>query len=108
VTGAFPTGSLRGPRPAAGSRLRLRSGARGRGREFEKSALDLTPASPATHAAVGVFLTLTPPTKPMVAEAATGQFEEDAMRLHDRAVARRDDAFKRAPREQVSQGKRDL
>lgn len=59
----------------------------------------------------------------MVAEAATGQFEEegfapaprlqivtieDAMRLHDRAVARRHDAFKRAPREQVSQGKRDL
>lgn len=62
----------------------------------------------------------------MVAEAATGQFEEegfapaprlqivtieDAMRLHDRAVARparRDDAFRRVSREQVSQGKRDL
>jgi hypothetical protein len=63
----------------------------------------------------------------MVAEAAAaGQFEEDgfapvprlqivtieeAMRLHDRAVAlpaRRDDAFKLAPREQVSQGKLDL
>lgn len=62
----------------------------------------------------------------MVAEAAAGQCDEDgfapaphlqivtieeAMRLHDRAVARparRDDAFKRAPREQVSQGKLDL
>lgn len=62
----------------------------------------------------------------MIAEAAAGQSEEDgfapaprlqivmieeAMRLHDRAVARparRDDAFRRVPREQASQGKRDL
>lgn len=79
------------------------------------------------RAGIGVFLTLTPPTRPMTAEAAAaGRFEEagfqpvpriqivtveEAMRLRDRAVelpARRDDAFKRAPREQVSQGKLDL
>jgi site-specific DNA-methyltransferase (adenine-specific) len=70
-------------------------------------------------AEIGVFLTLTPPTRPMVTEAAAaGQFEEpgfapvprlqvvtveEAMRLRDRAVllpARRDDAFKRAAREE--------
>ncbi len=69
-------------------------------------------------AQIGVFLTLTPPTKPMVTEAAAaGQFAldgftpvphlqivtvEDAMRLHHRAVdlpARRDDTFRKAARE---------
>ena len=69
-------------------------------------------------AGIGVFLTLTEPTKDMVKEAAAaGQHEEpgfapvprlqivtvdDAMRLRDRAVelpARRDDTFKRAARE---------
>ncbi|MBL4627176.1 MAG: restriction endonuclease [Roseicyclus sp.] len=77
-------------------------------------------------AAIGIFLTLTEPTKPMVAEAAgAGQFEmegfspvpriqivtvEQAMELRDRALrlpARRDDAFKKAAREedQKAQGK---
>lgn len=70
------------------------------------------------RADIGIFLTLTPPTKPMVAEAAgAGQCEvegfspvpriqivtiEDALALRDRAVrlpARRDDAFKKAKRE---------
>ncbi|MDZ4093794.1 MAG: DNA methyltransferase [Paracoccaceae bacterium] len=70
-------------------------------------------------AGVGVFLTLTPPTKPMITEAAgAGQYEmegfapvpriqivtiEDALKLRDRAVrlpARRDDGFKRAAREE--------
>jgi len=69
-------------------------------------------------AEVGILLTLTPPKKTMVAEAAAaGQFEmegftavpriqivtiEEALELRDRAVrlpARRDDAFKRAARE---------
>jgi site-specific DNA-methyltransferase (adenine-specific) len=69
-------------------------------------------------AGIGVFLTLTEPTKPMITEAAAaGRHEEpgfapvprlqivtiaDAMRLRDRAVelpARRDDAFRRAARE---------
>lgn len=69
-------------------------------------------------AQIGIFLTLTPPTKPMVTEAAAaGQCDldgfrsvpriqivtiEDAMRLHHRAVdlpARRDDAFRKAARE---------
>ena len=69
-------------------------------------------------AGIGVFLTLTEPTKPMITEAAAaGRHEEpgfapvprlqivtiaDAMRLRDRAVelpARRDDTFKRAARE---------
>lgn len=69
-------------------------------------------------AQIGAFLTLTPPTKPMVTEAAAaGQFAldgftpvprlqivtvEDAMRLHHRAVdlpARRDDTFRKAARE---------
>lgn len=80
-------------------------------------------------AEIGVFLTLTPPTKPMVAEAAAaGQYEEDgfapvprlqivtieeALQLRDRAVrlpARRDDTFKRAAREEdgKAQGKLDL
>lgn len=80
-------------------------------------------------AEIGVFLTLTPPTKPMVAEAAAaGQYEEDgfapvprlqivtiedALRLRDRAVrlpARRDDTFKRAAREEdgKAQGQLDL
>ncbi len=80
-------------------------------------------------AAIGIFLTLTGPKKPMVAEAAAaGQFEmegftpvpciqivtvEEALELRDRAVrlpARRDDAFKRAPREEDrgAQGALDL
>lgn len=78
---------------------------------------------------IGVFLTLTPPTKPMVAEAAAaGQHQEpgfapvpalqivtieDALHLRDRAVilpARRDDAFKRPAREEAAgrQGALDL
>ena len=80
-------------------------------------------------AAIGIFLTLTPPTRPMLTEAAgAGQFAEegfapvprvqivtieDALRLRDRAVqlpARRDDAFKRAAREEAPdrQGKLEL
>jgi site-specific DNA-methyltransferase (adenine-specific) len=80
-------------------------------------------------AEIGVFLTLTEPKKTMIAEAAAaGQFAmegfepvprlqivtiEEALRLRDRAVqvpARRDDAFKRAPREegQGRQGRLDL
>jgi site-specific DNA-methyltransferase (adenine-specific) len=80
-------------------------------------------------AGIGVFLTLTDPTKPMVAEAASaGQHEEpgfspvprlqivtiaDALRLRERAVqlpARRDDAFRRAAREEDTrrQGALDL
>lgn len=70
------------------------------------------------RADIGIFLTLTPPTKPMITEAAAaGQFEmegfspvpriqivsiEEALQLRDRAVrlpARRDDAFKKAKRE---------
>jgi site-specific DNA-methyltransferase (adenine-specific) len=71
-------------------------------------------------AAIGVFLTLTPPTKPMVAEAAAaGQFTDphfgapvprlqivtvdEAMRLRDRAVAvpvPRQESFRRAAREE--------
>ena len=69
-------------------------------------------------AGIGVFLTLTEPSKPMITEAAgAGQFElpgfapvpriqivtiEQAMTLHDRAVrlpARRDDTFKKAAKE---------
>lgn len=78
---------------------------------------------------IGVFLTLTEPTRPMLTEAAAaGQHEEpgfapvprlqivtveDAMRLRERAVqlpARRDDAFRRAPREEDrgAQGALDL
>ena len=81
------------------------------------------------QAGIGVFLTLTPPTRPMVAEAAAaGQFEEAGLRAgpappdrddrggpgaRDRAVqlpARRDDAFKRAAREEAPerQGRLDL
>jgi site-specific DNA-methyltransferase (adenine-specific) len=80
-------------------------------------------------AGIGVFLTLTPPTQPMVAEAAgAGQFSldgwspvprlqivtvEEAMQLRDRAVrlpARRDDGFKRAAKEagRGAQGALDL
>ncbi|MFO1209752.1 MAG: DNA methyltransferase [Amaricoccus sp.] len=80
-------------------------------------------------AEIGVFLTLTPPTAPMTREAAAaGQFEmdgfapvprlqivtiEEALALRDRAVklpARRDDAFKRAAREEAPQrqGRLDL
>lgn len=80
-------------------------------------------------AEIGVFLTLAEPTKPMVAEAAAaGQFELDgfspvprvqivtiaeALELRDRAVrlpARRDDAFKKAAREEDAraQGRLDL
>lgn len=69
-------------------------------------------------AEIGVFLTLTPPKKTMIAEAAAGQFEmegfepvprlqivtvEEALRLRDRAVrlpARRDDGFRKAAREE--------
>ena len=81
------------------------------------------------HAAIGVFLTLTDPTRPMLTEAASaGQHTEpgfspvprlqivtvaDAMRLRHRAVdlpARRDDTFRKAAREQApgSQGALDL
>ena len=80
-------------------------------------------------AGIGVFLTLTAPSRPMVTEAAgAGLYElpgfapvprlqivtiEDAMRLRDRAVilpARRDDTFKKAAREPVrgAQGALDL
>ncbi|WP_347311037.1 restriction endonuclease [Defluviimonas sp. SAOS-178_SWC] len=80
-------------------------------------------------AETGVFLTLTEPTKPMVAEAAAaGQYEsddaapvprvqivtvEEALRLRDRAVQiplRRSDTFKKAAREEDkgAQGKLDL
>jgi site-specific DNA-methyltransferase (adenine-specific) len=70
-------------------------------------------------AGIGVFLTLTEPTKPMVTEAASAGLHEepgfapvprlqivtieDAMRLRERAVqlpARREDTFKRAAREE--------
>ncbi|MDT8345315.1 MAG: DNA methyltransferase, partial [Thermohalobaculum sp.] len=81
------------------------------------------------RAEIGIFLTLTEPTKPMIAEAAAaGQFEmegfspvprlqivtiEEALKLRDRAVrlpARRDDTFKRATREETGgkQGALDL
>lgn len=81
------------------------------------------------RAGVGVFLTLTEPTKPMITEAASAGLHEepgfapvprlqivtveDAMRLRERAVqlpARRDDAFKRAAREEntARQGALDL
>ncbi len=81
------------------------------------------------RAGVGVFLTLTEPTKPMVAEAASAGLHEEpgfapvprlqivtveqAMQLRERAVqlpARRDDAFKRAAREEAPhrQGALDL
>jgi site-specific DNA-methyltransferase (adenine-specific) len=81
------------------------------------------------RAQMGVFLTLTPPTKPMQVEAASaGLCEvegfapvpriqivtvEDAMQLRDRAVnlpARRDDTFRKAPREETrgAQGALDL
>ena len=80
-------------------------------------------------AGIGVFLTLTEPSKHMVVEAAgAGPFElpgfapvpriqivtiEDAMHLRDRAVqlpARRDDGFKRAAKEtdRGAQGALDL
>jgi site-specific DNA-methyltransferase (adenine-specific) len=80
-------------------------------------------------AGIRVFLTLTPPTAPMTREAAAaGQFAmegfepvprlqivtiEQALALRDRAVrlpARRDDAFKRAAREEAPgrQGRLDL
>lgn len=81
------------------------------------------------RAEIGIFLTLTPPTRPMIAEAATaGLYEEDgfapvprlqivtieeALALRDRSVrlpARRDDTFKRAAREEngKAQGALDL
>lgn len=81
------------------------------------------------QAEIGIFLTLTEPKKTMIAEAAAaGQFEmegftpvprlqivtiEEALELRDRAVrlpARRDDAFKRAAREEDrgAQGALDL
>lgn len=80
-------------------------------------------------AEIGIFLTLTEPTKPMVTEAAAaGQYVEEgfspvpriqivsieeALKLRDRAVqlpARRDDTFKKAAVEQdtKAQGKLDL
>ena len=80
-------------------------------------------------AGIGVFLTLAEPTRDMTREAAgAGQFElpgfapvprlqivtiEQAMQLRDRAVrlpARRDDAFRRAAKEQDTgvQGALDL
>ena len=81
------------------------------------------------RAGVGVFLTLTEPTKPMIAEAASAGLHEEpgfapvprlqivtveqAMALRERAVhlpARRDDTFKRAAREEAPhrQGALDL
>lgn len=81
------------------------------------------------RAGVGVFLTLTEPTKPMIAEAASAGLHEEpgfapvprlqivtveqAMALRERSVqlpARRDDAFKRAAREEAPhrQGALDL
>jgi len=80
------------------------------------------------RADIGVFLTLTPPKRTMIAEAAAaGQFTldgftpvpriqivtiEDALRLRDRAVdlpARRDDTFRKARREGgTAQGALDL
>ena len=80
-------------------------------------------------AGIGVFLTLTEPTRPMITEAAgAGQYElpgfapvpriqivtiEGAMKLRDRAVmlpARRDDTFKKAAKEvdKKAQGALDL
>ena len=80
-------------------------------------------------AAIGIFLTLTPPTQPMIAEAAAaGQFEmadfapvprlqivtvEEAMHLRDRALKlpmMRGDTFKRAKEEKKAgdQGSLDL
>jgi site-specific DNA-methyltransferase (adenine-specific) len=80
-------------------------------------------------AEIGIFLTLTEPTKPMIAEAAAaGQYHEDgfnpvpriqivsieeALKLRDRSVqlpARRDDTFKKAAVEKdtKSQGNLDL
>jgi hypothetical protein len=80
-------------------------------------------------AAIGIFLTLAEPTKPMITEAAgAGQFEmdgfspvpriqivtiEEAMQLRDRALrlpARRDDTFKKSAREEDkgAQGKLDI
>ena len=72
------------------------------------------------RAEIGVLLTLTAPTRPMVTEAAAAGLHEmdgfapvprlqivtieEALLLHDRAVklpARRDDAFKRAAREEA-------
>jgi len=71
------------------------------------------------RAAIGVFLTLTDPTKPMITEAASAGLHtepgfapvprlqivtvDQALRLRERAVelpARRDDTFKRAAREE--------
>lgn len=78
---------------------------------------------------IGIFLSLTEPKRTMISEAAAaGQFEmegfnpvpriqivtiEEALDLRDRAVrlpARRDDAFKRAAREEDkgAQGKLDI
>jgi site-specific DNA-methyltransferase (adenine-specific) len=79
-------------------------------------------------APIGVLLTLTPPTRPMITEAAgVGMHEEpgfapvpklqivtveEALQLRDRAVrlpARRDDAFRKAAREEGgAQGRLDL
>ncbi len=79
-------------------------------------------------AEIGIFLTLTEPTKPMVTEAAAGQYIEEgfspvpriqivtieeALGLRDRSVqlpARRDDTFKKAAVEKdtKAQGKLDL
>lgn len=81
------------------------------------------------RAEIGIFLTLTPPKKTMVTEAAAaGQFTldgfdpvpkirivtiEDTLALRDRAArlpARRDDTFKKAGREtdRTAQGRLDL
>nr|WP_208103489.1 DNA methyltransferase [Rubellimicrobium sp. CFH 75288] len=78
-------------------------------------------------AQVGILLTLEPPTKPMLTEAAgAGHYTldgwppvpkcqivtiEEAMALRDRAIrlpARRGDSFKPAPREKVRPAERDL
>ncbi len=79
------------------------------------------------RAGVGVFLTLSEPTRDMVKEAASAGLHEepgfapvprlqivtveDAMRLRERAVqlpARRDDAFKRAAREEDTSRQKSL
>ncbi len=78
-------------------------------------------------AQIGVFLTLTEPSRPMITEAAgAGQYEmsgfapvpriqivtiEQAMALRDRAVklpARREDGFRRAPKEEDNGRQRTL
>ena len=91
--------------------------------------LDLKGVIERKRAYMRVLFSVTPPSKPMIAEAAaTGQFAmdgfspvprlqivtiEDAMRLRERVVqlpARRADSFRRAPREEdrSAQGRLEL